>query len=146
MNVVNLLMNFTQNICNYTREGRKIIHKNLQCIDNKILKYLLENPILNQSTEYNDNRISLYVGQNGKCGIIGKKLEINYMEIHHKIPKTLGGKDEYSNLLYVKYNIHKLIHSTDKKIIDKYIRMEDLDKKALNKLKLLRKKVGNYVI
>ena len=53
----------------------------------------MKNPILKQSTEYNDNRISLYVGQNGKCGITGKKLEINYMEIHHKIPKTLGGKD-----------------------------------------------------
>lgn len=24
-------MNFTQDICNYTDKGRKIIHKNLQC-------------------------------------------------------------------------------------------------------------------
>lgn len=53
------------------------------------------------------------------------------MEIHHKIPGTLGGKDEYSNLLYVTYNVHKLIHFTEKETIDKYIRMEVLDKKAL---------------
>lgn len=139
-------MNFTQDICNYTIKGRKIIHNNLRYIDKDILKYLMENPIINQSTEYNDNRISLYVGQNGKCGITGKKLEINYMEIHHKRPKTLGGKDEYSNLLYVTYNIHKLIHSTEKEIIDKYIKMENLDKKALNKINLLRKKVGNHAI
>lgn len=42
--------------------------------------------------------------------------------------------------------MHKLIHSTEKEIIDKYIRMEVLDKKALNKLNLLGKKVGNHVI
>ena len=71
------------------------------------------------------------MGQTGKCGITGKKLEVNHMEIHHKIPGTLGGKDEYSNLLYVTYNVHKLIHFTEKETIDKYIRMEVLDKKAL---------------
>lgn len=41
---------------------------------------------------------------------------------------------------------NKLIHSTEKEIIDKYIKMENLDKKALNKINLLRKKVGNHVI
>lgn len=68
------------------------------------------------------------------------------MEIHHKIPKILGGKDDYSNLLYVTYSVHKLIHSTEKEIIDKYIRIENLDEKALKKINLLRKKVGNHVI
>lgn len=51
-----------------------------------------------------------------------------------------------SNLLYVTYNIHKLIHSTEKDIIYKYIEMGNLDKKALNRLSLLGKKVGNHVI
>lgn len=139
-------MNYSQNICNYTIEGRKIIHENLQYIDKHILKNLMENPISNQSTEYNDNRISLYVGQNGKCGITGKKLEINDMEVHHKIPKLIGGKDEYSNLLYVTYNIHKIIHATETETINKYMKMANLDKKALKKLNLLRKKVGNQVI
>lgn len=78
-------MNFTQDICNYTIKGRKIIHNNLRYIDNNILKYLMENPIINQSTEYDDNRISLYVGQNGKCGITGKKLELNHMEVEEFI-------------------------------------------------------------
>jgi len=139
-------MNFSQNICNYTIEGRKIIHKNLQYIDKNILKYLMENAIPKQSTEYNDNRISLYVGQNGKCGITGKKLEFKDMEVHHKIPTLLGGKDEYSNLLYVTYNVHKIIHATEMQTINKYMKMENLDKKALKKINLLRKKVGNHVI
>jgi len=139
-------MNFSQNICNYTIEGRKRIHKTLQYIDKNILKYLMENTIPNQSTEYNDNRISLYVGQNGKCGLTSKRLEINDMEVHHKTPKLQGGKDEYSNLLYVTYNVHKIIHATEMQTINKYMKMENLDKKALKKLNLLRKKVGNYVI
>lgn len=94
----------------------------------------MENAIPNQSTEYNDNRISLYVGQNGKCGITGKKLEINHMEVHHKIPMLLGGKDKYSNLLYVTYNLHKIIHATEMQTINKYMKMENLDKKAISKI------------
>jgi RNA-directed DNA polymerase len=68
------------------------------------------------------------------------------MEVHHKMPKTLGGADDYPNLLYVTYNIHKLIHATEKETIEKYIKMESLDKKAMKKLNLLREKVGNYII
>ena len=68
------------------------------------------------------------------------------MEVHHKTPKLQGGKDEYSNLLYVTYNVHKIIHATEMQTINKYMKMENLDKKALKKLNLLRKKVGNYVI
>lgn len=139
-------MNFNQNICNYTQEGRKLIHNNLQFIDYEVLRYLIENPVQNQTTEYNDNRISLYVGQNGLCVITGEFLEIGNMEVHHKIPKSQQGTDEYKNLIYVKYNIHKLIHSTKPDTIQKYLNKENLDKKALKKLNVLRKKVGNHII
>lgn len=139
-------MNFNQSICNYTQEGRKLIHNNLQFIDYEVLRYLIENPVQNQTTEYNDNRISLYVGQNGLCVITGEFLEIGNMEVHHKIPKSQQGTDEYKNLIYVKYNIHKLIHSTKPDTIQKYLNKENLDKKALKKLNVLRKKVGNHII
>jgi hypothetical protein len=39
-----------------------------------ILIYIMENPILNETTEYKDNRISLYVGQKCKCSITGEPL------------------------------------------------------------------------
>ena len=58
-----------------------------------IIKYIMDNPVENKSIEYNDNGISLYVGQNGKCNISGKKLEIGNMECHHKVPKKYGGTD-----------------------------------------------------
>ena len=57
--------------------------------------FLMENPVRGQSIEYNDNRISLYVGQRGRCYVTGEKLQVSDMEAHHKKPKSVGGKDEY---------------------------------------------------
>ena len=62
-------MNFKREICNYTKTGRAIIHSKLIKFDKEILRFIMNNPILGQSNEYNDNRISLYVGQGGLCAI-----------------------------------------------------------------------------
>ena len=59
-------MNFKQEICNYTEEGRKKIYDNLKEINYEMLRYIMKNPVQGQTTEYNDNRISLYAAQNGK--------------------------------------------------------------------------------
>ena len=137
---------FSQEICNYTPEGRKKIHDNLQNFDYNILMFLMENPVRGQSIEYNDNRISLYVGQRGRCYVTGEKLQLSDMEAHHKKPKSVGGKDEYKNLVFVKYDIHKLIHATDKNTIDKYLEKlaeSTVDFERLNNLRIL---VGNSEI
>lgn len=139
-------MNFDQSICNYTVEGRMKVHKALESIDFNILKYLMNNPVLDEGIEFNDNRISLYVGQNGICPISNKALDIGDMEVHHKIKRENGGTDEYSNLVFVRYNIHKLIHATNKAIINKYLNLENLDEKQIEKLNVLRNKIGNYSI
>ena len=139
-------MNFKQEICNYTKEGRKKIHDNLKGINYKMLRYIMENPVLGQTTEYNDNRISLYVAQNGKCSITGKILEIGNMECHHKKPKELGGKDEYNNLTFVLKDVHKLIHAVAIEIIEKYKIILNLDEVCLERLNKLRSKVGNCII
>lgn len=139
-------MNFTQEICNYTTKGRILIHDNLKEINNQTLRYLMKNPIQGQSTEYNDNRISLYVGQRGKCSVSGKPLEIGNMECHHKIPKQKKGTDEYSNLCFVTYDVHKFIHAIEEETIDKYRTILNLDKKGIEKLNKLRELVGNCVI
>ena len=67
---------FSQDICNYTVNGREKIHKYLQNFSYDTLQYIMKNPVQNQSLEYNDNRISLYVGQRGRCFITGEKLKI----------------------------------------------------------------------
>lgn len=135
--------NFSQDICNYTEDGRIKIHAMLKNVQMNILKYIMEHPIINQSAEYNDNRISLYVGQNGLCGVTKEPLKIGQMECHHKIPKEKGGTDEYKNLIFVTSEIHKLIHATNEETIKKYLTTTNIDEISLKKLNELRKKVGN---
>ena len=106
----------------------------------------MENPITKEDTEFNDNRISLYVGQAGKCGVTGKILEVGNMEVHHKKPKVVGGGNEYNNLIYVTSNIHKIIHATTEETITKYLENEKLDENQMEKLNKLRKLVGNCII
>lgn len=122
----------------YTSEGRAIVHKNLEKVDMRILHYLMQNPIRYRTIEYNDNRLSLYAAQQGKCAVSGIKLEIGDIYCHHKVPKHLGGNDRYGNLILVSENVHCLIHATNPKTIEKYRNLLDLDRKQLDKLERLR--------
>jgi CRISPR/Cas system Type II protein with McrA/HNH and RuvC-like nuclease domain len=135
-----------QDTCNYTTEGRKLVHNNLKEINQRILQYIIKYQMRGETLEFNDNRISLYVGQNGKCSITGEVLEIGNMEVHHKTPKSKGGTDEYNNLTFVTSHVHKLIHAVEKEIIDKYKILVKMNEKSLGKLNKLRIKVGNCVI
>ena len=139
-------LSYSQDICSYTTQGRSKIHDNLKGINQYILGYLMENPDQNQSVEFNDNRISLYVGQNGKCGISGEVLKIETMRALHKIPKSLGGTDEYKNLIFITSDVYKLIHAKTEKEILKNINKQKLDKKGLENLNKLRSYVENCVM
>lgn len=139
-------MCFSQDICNYTNEGRKKIHNKLQTIDHRVLEYLMLNPVKGETIEYNDNRISLYIAQRGKCYISGNRLEIRSMHTHHKKPKYLGGTDEYSNLVFLTMDMHRLVHATDSSTITKLLKANlktIIDFQRLNKLRIL---VGNNEI
>jgi len=61
---------FSQNVCNYTAEGREKIHNNLKAINKSVLSYVMKNFILNRTIEYNDNRISKFIAQYGKCAVL----------------------------------------------------------------------------
>ncbi|WP_438881726.1 group II intron reverse transcriptase/maturase [Bacillus cereus group sp. Bce001] len=139
-------LGFNQKTCNYTFEGRKLVHDSLRNYDMELVHYLMRNPIPNMSTEYNDNRISLYIAQKGQCSVTGKTLSVNDMECHHKLPRAEGGTDVYSNLVYVSSDVHKLIHATNDETIAKYLNRVELDKKMLKKLNTLRIKAGNEKI
>lgn len=136
---------FFQEICRYTPLGRSIIHDNLK-LDITILTYLMKNPVQGQSLEFNDNRISLYSGQFGKCAISDIPLEIGNMEVHHIIPKRSGGGDKYSNLIFVTGEIHTLIHSTIENTIAEYLKKVKLDDLGFEKLNKFRILVGNSEI
>lgn len=138
-------MCFSQQICNYTKKGRIFIHKNLQSYK-FIIEYLLNNLYNNESTEFNDNMISLMAGQRGKCYITGNNLDIGNMICHRKKPRDLGGNDEYKNLVWLTKQAYELIHCDDFNKIEKYLNAMNLDDKGLNRVNSLRKLVGNLVI
>ena len=138
-------MNFTQEVNKFTVSGRTLIHNKLGDV-RTLVKYLLRNKEYDKSIEYNDNRVSLMAGQNGKCSVTKEPLVIGYMECHHKKPKVLGGTDEYNNLMWVRTEVHKLIHATTSETIEKYFTILKLDEKALKKVNSLRLLAENLEI
>ena len=136
-------MNFNNDICNYTESGRKIIHKELGTVSWRTLRYLRDNPVKNQTAEYNDNRISLYTGQLGLCAITKLPLEIEEMEVHHKKPRSKGGTDEYKNLIYVNTYVHRLIHCTSENTEKRLMEKLNLTSEMIKKVNSLRKLCGS---
>jgi 5-methylcytosine-specific restriction endonuclease McrA len=98
-------------------------------------------PAKERSVEFNDNRISLFVAQYGKCAVTGIKLDANEINCHHKKPRALGGGDEYANLIIVHEDIHKLIHASKTNTINHYLQLLNLDRKMIEKINSLRKRV-----
>ena len=130
------------NVYKYTPEGRVNIHRQLEAINLLILTYIMRNPVKGKSIEYNDNRLSLYCGQRGKCAVSKMPLEIGHMHCHHITPIKLGGDDRYSNLLFVTDKVHILIHATAEETIKALLYELRLDKKQLAKLNKLRQMAG----
>ncbi len=133
----------------YTPEGRAEIHNKLENLDMSMLLYLMKTPNPWESAEFNDNRISLYAAQKGKCGITGAILDIDGifgMHCHHIVPTNQGGTDAYSNLILVTFPVHKLLHATDPKIVQKHLFQLNNSEKALRKLNKLRGEGGLFEI
>ena len=139
------LMNFSQASI-YNPIDRDKIHNTQKVADYKIIKYLIENPIQGQSAEYNDNRISLYIGQLGKCFVTNEELTIGNMEVHHVVPKSQGGNDNYSNLIYITKDVHKLIHATQLETINKYLKLISINDTIIQNINWCRKLVDNFEI
>lgn len=138
-------MNFSQ-MTPFVADNREQIHKNQKTVNVSELKYLIENPIQGQSAEYNDNRISLYVGQNGKCYVTGKPLNLNEMHCHHKKPRALNGTDEYKNLVLIDENIHRLVHATKEETVREYILSLGLSASELEKVNKLKEQAKIRIV
>lgn len=136
---------FNQIITNYTEEGREKLHSKLGYIDEEVLNYLSNNPIETESLEYNDNRISLYSAQRGRCKITQKPLKED-MSVHRIIARKNGGDDRYKNLILVNRKIHRLIHSEDEIFIESYLDRLKFSSKQIEILNHYRKKIGNEII
>ena len=139
-------MNLNQNTTPYTKNGRDIIHKELNSVSTAYVRYILNNPVQNTTIEFNDNRLSRYVAQNGKCYVTGQALHPKNIHCHHKIPRFMNGTDNYNNLLIVSKDIHILIHATLPQTINNYLNKLNLKKEEISKLNKLRLLVGNTTI
>ena len=127
----------------YSPEGRQEIHDNLR-INTSLMVQLMNTKSNAQSTEFSDNRISLFSAQWGKCAVTGKEFQCpEDIHCHHKLPKSLGGTDKYENLVLVLPQVHRLIHATDTEIIQKYLHLLNLDKAQIAKLNKYREKANN---
>ena len=73
-------------VTQYTKEGRSKIHTAQKAVPLKTLHYLLGNPVQDKNVEYNDNRLSRYVGQYGRYAVSGVELDIGDIHCHHIIP------------------------------------------------------------
>lgn len=135
-------MDKKRSINKYTPQGREEIHKNLECVNIDVLHYLMNNPCGTESVEYNDNRIALYVAQKGRCAVTKAELYVTEIDCHHKIPREMGGGDEYSNLIIVSDKVHILIHSSNERTLKKYLDLVKPDRKQLAKINKLRTMAG----
>jgi hypothetical protein len=130
-------MHMKRGTCNYTSEGRALIHKPLG-VDLSILKALMLEDSQGCTVEYLDNRISLYAAQYGKCAVTGKHLSKDEIHCHHRTPKCYGGDDRYENLVIVHHDVHALIHAKTQETIDKYMCLVQPTAERLKKLNKLR--------
>lgn len=131
----------------YTPEGRAFRHKDLSFPNAHLIRKLAANPVETQSVEYNDNRLSLFSAQYGKCAVTGLEfLNIAEIHCHHKVPKHSGGKDNYQNLVLILPEVHKLIHASRESTIKKYMEVLKLDRKQMEKVNKLREKAGQKEI
>lgn len=126
----------------YTPEGRELIHRNQSAVSEIALRWIRSNPVVSDraTVEFNDNRISLFIAQSGKCSVTGEELNVLDMHCHHKIPYHVSKDDKYSNLTIVKSEVHILIHATKGDTIQRYmtlLNLNDEQVKRLNKLRLL---------
>ncbi|OHW61221.1 group II intron-encoded protein LtrA [Andreesenia angusta] len=135
----NHIMNYTQDICNYTEKGRQLVYKRLKPSVTKEINRLMKRVYMYNTVELSDNKLSVYSAQKGICPITGEFLYAEEVEIHHIKPRQYGGTDEFANLTAIHRDAHKLIHVIDKEAIDRYMKKLNLNVKQIERVNRYRR-------
>ena len=125
----------------YTPEGRAEIHDNLR-IDVNSMLWLMRHPIPTESVRYNDNRVSLYAGQDGKCAITGKKLDVQTCICYRKTNNCKKSNDSYQNLLLLSLQGLAIVSSEDMMSVVALVKEYSLNAKVITKVNKLRATAG----
>ena len=130
-------MNFSQDICNFTKQGRNKVHDDVVVVTKEEIRELLENEKPADSVEFNDNRISAYIAQQGNCYVMNRRGTPSTLICIHKSDKG-DNLDRYSNLAFVEIPIAKAIltESADeaKSLLKGYV-LNSQQKKKLNRIR-----------
>lgn len=131
-------MNFSQDVTSYTAEGRKKIHHNLETVSKTQFEALAKGRDPNETIEFNDNRISAFVVQQGNCYITGRKLNVQDMRCFRKKPLSKGGTDKHDNIAFVEGGVFKLIFCNtvnEAKSMLNELKLDDVRKNRLNRIR-----------
>lgn len=131
-------MNFSQDTTNYTAKGREKIHSNLEKVTELEFVALARGRDPNESVEFNDNRTSAFVVQQGNCYITGQKLNANDMKCFRKIPLIQGGTNKHGNIAFVEPRVFNLIfcdNINEAKIQLAKLKLEEVKRNRLNKIR-----------
>ena len=131
-------MNFSQNICNYTVEGRAKIHKENKYVTREERLIITANRNRNETIEFNDNCLSALSSQRGKCYILGEKVNPNEIICIRKKSKEFGGNDTYRNIALIHEKTIDLLKTTENDILIKLKSEFNLKGKQLKKINEIR--------
>lgn len=89
-------LNFSQDICNFTEHGRSRIHEEIALVTKGEIRILLEYKDPTKSVEFNDNRIAVFIAQQGNCYITNRRHSPTDMVcIYKNITETDRDKYQY---------------------------------------------------
>lgn len=106
-------LNFSQEICDYTINRRKKIHDNITIVQQEGLTKLLDLRNPKETIEFNDNMISAYIMQRGKCFITKEPLNLSYGIAIRKNPNE-ENKDYYTNIVIIHQFFYNLLFLNEK--------------------------------
>ncbi len=138
-------LNFSQDICNFTEHGRSRIHKEIALVTKEEIRILLEYKDTTKSVEFNDNRISVFIAQQGNCYITNRRHSPTDMVcIYKNITET--DRDKYQNLVFVEIPISKAILTESVEQAKMWLMNYGLNSQQKKKLNKIRANYGYQTI
>ncbi|HBG5893725.1 TPA: group II intron reverse transcriptase/maturase [Clostridioides difficile] len=138
-------LNFSQDICNFTKHGRSKIHEEIALVTKGEIQILLEYKDTTKSVEFNDNRISVFIAQQGNCYITNRRHSPTDMIcIYKNITET--DRDKYQNLVYVEIAISKAILTESAEQAKMWLMNYGLSSQQKKKLNKIRANYGYQTI
>ena len=138
-------LNFSQDICNFTEHGRSKIHEEIALVTKGEIQILLEYKDPTKSVEFNDNRIAVFIAQQGNCYITNRRHSPTDMVcIYKNITET--DRDKYQNLVFVEIPISKAILTESVQQAKMWLMNYGLSSQQKKKLNKIRANYGYQAI